>query len=96
MLRHFIAYATPPRYDPRTTDYGDTRMKAVVRKDGVLIPKSMLKGVKQVEIRKSAGRIVVSPVPSPDDPIFRLGKRPVTTGVADASADHDRYLYGDK
>lgn len=72
-------------------------MKAIVKKDGVLIPRRLLKkGVKQVEIRKEAGRIVVLPVPAPEDPILRLGKRPVKTGVPDASRNHDKYLYGDR
>lgn len=71
-------------------------MRAQVKKDGVLIPKSLLKGVKQVEIRKEAGRIVLLPVPAAGDPIFRLGKRPVKTGVSDAAAQHDKYVYGGK
>ena len=71
-------------------------MRAQVKKDGVLIPKKLLKGVKQVEIRKEAGRIVLLPVPAAGDSIFRLGKRPVKTGVSDASMQHDKYLYGAK
>ena len=68
-------------------------MKAMGKKDGVLIPKKLLKGAKQVEIRQEAGRIVVLPVPAPDDPIFKLGKHPVKSGVPDASERHDEYLY---
>ena len=69
-------------------------MKAQVKKDGVLIPKKLLKGVREVEIRKEdTGRIVVIPVPSPDDPIFGLGRRPVRSGVNDGVSNHDRYLY---
>jgi len=71
-------------------------VRAQVKKDGVLVPKKLLKGVKQVEIRKEAGRIVLLPVPAPGDPIFRLGKHPVKTGVADAAVRHDKYLYGGK
>ena len=71
-------------------------MRALVKKDGVLIPKKLFKGVQQVEIRKEAGRIVLLPVPAPGDPIFRLGKHPVKTGIPDASAQHDKYLYGSK
>jgi len=71
-------------------------MRALVNKDGVLIPKKLLKGVKQVEIRKEAGRIVLLPVPIAGDPIFRLGKHPVKTGISDASTEHDKYLYGGK
>ncbi len=68
-------------------------MKAAVNKDGVLIPKAMLEGVNQVEIHKEDGRIVVLPIPAPDDPIFELGKCPVRSGVADAAEQHDQYLY---
>ena len=70
-------------------------MRAQVKKDGVLIPKRLLKGVKQVEIRKEAGRIVVQPVPSPDDPIFGLGSNPGHSGRGDLSARHDEYSYGE-
>ncbi len=68
-------------------------MKAVVKKDGVLIPKKLLKGAKQVEIRQEHGRIVVLPIPAADDPVFKLGKRPIKSGVPDASERHDEYLY---
>jgi virulence-associated protein VagC len=69
-------------------------MRAQVKKDGVLIPKKFLKGVKQVEISKEAGRIVVQPVPSPDDPILGLGSDPGHSGRGDLAARHDEYLYG--
>ena len=68
-------------------------MKAAVKSTGLLIPKKFLKGIKQVEIRKEHGRIVVLPIPAPDDPIFKLGKHPVKSGVPDASEHHDEYLY---
>jgi hypothetical protein len=29
-----------------------------------------------------------------EDPILRLGTSPVSTGVSDGAAQHDRYLYG--
>ncbi|HEX8450692.1 MAG TPA: hypothetical protein VF647_01280 [Longimicrobium sp.] len=29
-----------------------------------------------------------------EDPIMRLGNSPVSTGVSDGAAQHDRYLYG--
>jgi len=29
-----------------------------------------------------------------EDPIFQLGTSPVSIGVADGAANHDRYLYG--
>jgi virulence-associated protein VagC len=68
-------------------------MKAVVGANGVLIPRRMLRGIKEVQIRKDGRTIVVEPAPREADPIFELGKTPVTAGVDDASEHHDRYLY---
>lgn len=70
-------------------------MKASVKKDGVLIPKRLLKGVKQVEIRKQGAQIIVLPVSSEADPIFDLGSKPGRSGRRDIAARHDEYLYGD-
>lgn len=71
-------------------------MKAEVRKEGLLIPKRMLKGVKAVEIRKEQGRIVVLPIPASDDPIFGLGSNPGHSGRSDLSEQHDDDLYGNR
>jgi hypothetical protein len=68
-------------------------MKVTVKKEGALIPKRLLGSAKPVEILEDKGRLVVVPLPAPDDPIFKLGKRPVKTGVADAADKHDAYLY---
>jgi virulence-associated protein VagC len=68
-------------------------MKALVRKDGVLIPKRLLKGAKQVEILEDQGRIIVLPIPGPKDPVFKLGRRPVMSGVAEGSERHDEHIY---
>ncbi len=68
-------------------------MKALVKKDGLLIPKRLLKGIKQVDVRREHGKIVVRPLLSVADPIFNLGKRPVKSGVGDAAEHHDQYLY---
>ena len=70
-------------------------MKAKVTKRGLLIPKEMLAGAVEVEIRKEDHRIVISPLIE-RDPILELGKRPVQCGVSDASEHHDNYLYGSK
>ena len=35
-----------------------------------------------------------APAPADDDPIFGLGTDPIATGVPDAAAQHDHYLYG--
>lgn len=66
-------------------------MKIEVTEDGVLIPKNFLDGVKEVEIRKENGLILV--VPLADDPIRQLGSQPVDDEAEDASENHDRYIY---
>lgn len=68
-------------------------MKAKVTKRGLIIPKEMLEGAEEVEIRKKDHRLVIWPV-SKGDPILNLGKHPVECGATDASEHHDRYLYG--
>jgi len=68
-------------------------MKAKVTKRGVIIPKAMLDGAEEVEIRSEDHRIVISPL-SKRDPILDLGKQPVECGIPDASEHHDGYLYG--
>jgi len=66
-------------------------MRATVKKNGVLIPKDFFKGVKEVEIHKEDNTIKVVPV-QPNDPILKLGTRPVSCGAKDASKNHDKYL----
>ncbi len=68
-------------------------MKAMVGDTGVLIPRRMLRGVKEVEIRKQGRNIVVEPSARESDPIFNLGKSPVRSGADDGAARHDAYLY---
>lgn len=70
-------------------------MKIEVTEQEVMITKSLLEGVKEVDVRKEEDRIVVVPVPV-DDPIFRFGKNPVNGGVTDASVNLDHYLYTGK
>ena len=69
-------------------------MKVSVKENGVLIPKRLLKGVREVEIRKERNLIVVEPTVLTDDPITELGKNPIESGATDASVNHDEYLYG--
>lgn len=70
-------------------------MKIEVTEKGVVIPKSLLKGVKEVDVHKEDDRIVVVPVPF-DDPIFNIGKNPVKGGLTDASVNLDEYVYSGK
>jgi hypothetical protein len=67
-------------------------MRTKVTEHGVLIPKMLLEGVDEVDIRKERNVIIVMPVMA-DDPILDLGRQPVIIDVDDASANHDRYLY---
>ena len=68
-------------------------MKVKVTEKGALIPKKLLKGIKEVDIRRQNGLIVVVPV-AEKDPIFNIGKNPVKSGVTDGSVNHDKYIYG--
>ena len=67
-------------------------MRTEVTEQGLLIPKQLLEGVKEVEIRKEKNMILVIPLPS-EDPILQLGKQPITDDATDASIHHDRYIY---
>lgn len=67
-------------------------MKTKVTSQGVRIPKRLLEGVDEVEIRKENNLILVVPV-TKEDPILELGKHPIVVDVTDASENHDRYLY---
>jgi hypothetical protein len=64
-------------------------MKVKVTQKGVVIPKKYLEGIKEVEIRKENGLIIVIPI-TDVDPILELGKKPVICGVPDASEQHDK------
>jgi hypothetical protein len=67
-------------------------MRTKVSEHGVLIPKTWLEGIDEVEIRKEQNVIVVVPVMA-DDPIHELGRQPITIDVDDASVNHDHYIY---
>lgn len=67
-------------------------MRAKVTEDGVVIPKKLLRGVKEVEIRQGTDVILVVPKMM-DDPILGLGTNPVSCGAPDASENLDHYLY---
>ncbi|HXU38463.1 MAG TPA: hypothetical protein VN937_19055 [Blastocatellia bacterium] len=67
-------------------------MRTEVTEQGLFIPKRFLEGVKEVEIRKENGMVLIVPAPS-DDPILQLGQDPIDDDVTDASVEHDRYIY---
>jgi hypothetical protein len=66
-------------------------MKARVDDAGLLVPRAMLEGFDEVDIRVEDGRIVITPVRP--DPITRFGQRPLDAPIVDASERHDDYLY---
>ncbi len=66
-------------------------MKARVTQSGLLIPKSLLKGFDEVEIRQEQQKIIIIPLNS--DPIRNLGRTPLDVCETDASEQHDDYLY---
>lgn len=68
-------------------------MRTRVSEDGVVIPKKLLEGIAEVDIRKHNGVVMVIPV-GKDDPIYNIGKNPVITGITDASENLDKYIYG--
>jgi hypothetical protein len=68
-------------------------MRATVKKEGLLIPKKLLKGIKEAEIRKEKGKIVIMPTKIEEDPIFEIGRHPGHSGLKDASICHDNYIY---
>ena len=78
-----------------------------VTDEGVVIPKVWFGDATEVEVRLENGQLVVVPVESsqekkkiepysPEDPIWSLGKNPITIdSIDDASTNLDKYLYDD-
>ena len=67
-------------------------MKVKVTDKGLVIPKTYLEGIEEVEIKKENGLILIVPI-TDIDPISELGKNPVECGSPDASEKHDQYIY---
>lgn len=81
-------------------------MRTKVTAEGLLIPKGLLEGLDEVEIRRENGFVLIlpasddastqdadfSPIPD-DDPIYQFGKDPIDVGITDAASNHDRYIY---
>ena len=67
-------------------------MKTEVTEQGITIPKQLLEGVTEVEIRKEKNYILIIPL-SGEDPMLRFGKNPVSDEITDASVNHDKYIY---
>ncbi len=68
-------------------------MKAIVKKEGLIIPKKLFKGIKEAEIRLDKNRITILPIKREDDPIWRLGSNPGHSRLKDGALNHDTYIY---
>lgn len=68
-------------------------MESKVKKEGLVIPKRFLRGIKKAEIRWEKGKIIIEPTVVEKDPIFTLGINPCHSGIKDLSVHHDKYLY---
>jgi hypothetical protein len=66
-------------------------MRTKVSENGVLIPKDLLTGITEVDIRKKNGVIIVSPA-GKNDSMDDIGKEPVAYGTPDASEDLEEHL----
>ncbi len=71
----------------------DKNLISNVTEEGLLIPKEWLIGIEKVEIRKKDNIIMIKPFEK-DDPIFKLGTKPVSCGVSNGSEEHDKYVRG--
>ena len=77
-------------------------IKTKVTAQGVLIPRQLLEGIEEVEIKTENDVITIMPTEQMNsngsrsqlDPIWNLGENPVECGISDASEQHDKYLYG--
>ena len=84
-------------------------MTIKVNAEGLVIPRELLDGVEEFEVhRRDGSGLIVVPIggvelephgieePSEARSIFELlGSDPIDDGPADASEQHDLYLYGD-
>ena len=68
-------------------------MRTKVTENGVTVPRELLEGIDEVEIRRENDLVVLVPVDD-QDPILKLGTHPVKTGAPDAADNHDEYIYG--
>lgn len=66
-------------------------MKAKITKDGVVIPKKLLKNVHEVELKKKDDVILVVPT-AKENPILKLGTHPIACETPDRSEYPDKHL----
>jgi hypothetical protein len=66
-------------------------VRTKVSENGVIIPKELLEGITEVDIRKQNGVIIV--VPAGTDVLsYDIGKEPIGRVASDASEHHDKSL----
>lgn len=65
-------------------------MKVKVTEQGLTIPKELLEGIQEFEVRKENNYFVLIPTVE-TDPIWQLGSNPISLGVPDASENQDAY-----
>ncbi len=69
------------------------KITSTVTEKGLLIPKKYLDGIDRVEIVRKNNVLEIIPTKK-NDPIFKLGSKPVDCGIEDGSEKHDKYIYG--
>ncbi len=79
---------TASAHELSATIINEFAMRIKVTKKGVVIPKQLLEGVKEIEILKQLNMLLIFPVTG-DDPIYQLGVDPLTVEIDDASINHD-------
>jgi len=70
-------------WDKMSKPVEGTPMRITVTEQGVLIPKQLLEGIREVEIRSQQGMLLVLPIVE-GDPILQLGKEPIVDSTEDA------------
>ena len=68
-------------------------MRFKVTEQGLVIPKELLEGIQEVEIRREDHQIILVPM-AELDPIWDLDSNPIDINVTDGSENHDAYLSG--
>lgn len=68
-------------------------MRVKVTEQGLVIPKELLEGIQEVEIRREDYQLILVPIPELD-PIWNLGSNPIDISITDGADKHDAYLSG--
>ncbi|HFD39121.1 MAG TPA: hypothetical protein ENJ31_04645 [Anaerolineae bacterium] len=74
------------------TGFAQKIIKAQVTAEGLLVPRQLLAGIREVEIRREEHLISIVPL-ALDDLILELGQSPIFGEPPDVSERHDQYIY---